>query len=87
MRVQSQQHRRQELIHTWRSQLLPALREGISRDEFLRLPAYATLRPHLSGEFKRRFETGGSTINESDGPLRQLLVDEIARIERGWKGI
>jgi hypothetical protein len=81
MRVQ----RKQQLIHAWRTELLPALRDEISRTEFLNHPTYSSLRPHLSAEFIKRLETGSSTVNIGGGPLRLLFIDEIARIEREWK--
>jgi hypothetical protein len=61
--------RRQELIDTWRRELIPKmegpveLRRGTKKYPFMRTPEYASLRPHLSPEFVQRLEGQALPIN------------------------
>jgi hypothetical protein len=93
-------HRR-ELIATWRRELLPLGPETINLPtasgefSFMQTPAYASLRPHLSKEFRDRLEAERQIIQfiledgrvvgvVGDYPYKQL-GEEIARVEREWK--
>jgi hypothetical protein len=88
MRIQ----RRQQLLDRWRKELL-AVEGGVKHDggvnkyPFMRVPLYASLRPHLSKEFVEELERKGLrgiVGGESDFPRREL-IEEIARIEKKWK--
>lgn len=76
---------RMALVKAWREALLPAVSYHRDPDgvvSFTKIPAYASLRPHLSAETIRAIE-GRTVIAGSDG-LRQRLMTEVADIERRW---
>jgi hypothetical protein len=92
---------RKELIATWRRELLPLSQQAISLPTefgafpFMHLSAYASLRPHLSKQFRERLEAERQIIQfiiedgrivgvVGDYPHKQLM-EEIARLEREWK--
>ena len=90
MRVQ----RRRDYVDTWRRELLPAFDGpqehggGSMKYPFMRLPAYASLRPHLRKDFVKQLEQSARTIvlaREGDVFPRRELIEEIGRIEREWK--
>lgn len=83
-------HRR-ALVEQWRKELLPAfespqqLGKGSTKYPFMRLPAYASLRPHLSPKFLKRLE-GNEIVFSLNGDFpRRALIEEIARIEKDWQ--
>jgi hypothetical protein len=96
MRVQ----RRQQLVNAWRAELLPKLQgdqvlgRGTEKYPFMRTPEYASLRPYLKAELLAKLEDPTTHINvhQKDGRItvigdfpRKEIIEEIARIERGWK--
>jgi hypothetical protein len=85
--------RRRELVTGWRMNLVPLISGRSPSDsdpEELRSglfasPYYASLRPHLSVNLKRRIEVENRTIViGEDFPLGPIL-DEIGQIERKWR--
>lgn len=80
---------REKMVAAWREALLTkfnptgwAGRQG-PRYEFMMLPEYASLRPHLSARFLKEIEGDGIVIAGPDFP-RLSLISEIARIEKEW---
>jgi hypothetical protein len=99
-RTRERTMQRKEMIATWRRELLPSGQESINLPtasgefSFMRSPAYASLRPHLSKGFRDRLEAERQIIQfiiedgriigvVGDYPYKQL-GEEIARVEREW---
>ena len=79
--------RRTELILSWRFTLLPLINRSEPnwvdhRAEVLTSPEYASLRSHLRRRTRKRFE---AERKMTDGDRTNMIVHEIARIERQWK--
>lgn len=93
--------RRRELVTGWRMNLLPTLEgasvlwTGERKQKLLSSPYYASLRPHLSiGAIKRiEHDHIKIVISRTGGPENSwlyhfplnLIVEEIARIEKKWR--
>jgi hypothetical protein len=82
--------RRQSYVDDWRRELLddwdPTLTLGGNGPNyaFMKKPAYASIRDHLSQDFRATLETK-RTIRAGGGDFpRRELIAEIARIEREW---
>jgi len=76
---------RMSLVKSWREQLIPIIREPRANGDvysFTRLPAYASLRPHLSRSTLQAIE--GRTVVAGDDGLRRAMMTEIGEIERKW---
>lgn len=99
-RAQAKRRRRQELIAIWRHELLSSNQDPVHLPTpsggfaFMQLPAYTSLRPHLSKPFRDHLESERQIIQfiieegrivgiAGDYPYKQL-ADEISRIEREW---
>jgi hypothetical protein len=99
-RTRERTMQRKEMIAAWRRELLPSGQEAINLPtasgefSFMRSPAYASLRPHLSKAFRDRLEAERQIIQfiiedgrivgvVGDYPYKQL-GEEIARVEREW---
>lgn len=85
--------RRRELIDSWRRELLSDWNGTIrlggpqAKYEFMDKSAYWSLRSHLSAEFRNKIEGPAAVIvRGGNGGMypRNLLSDEISRIEREW---
>jgi hypothetical protein len=81
--------RRRELVDSWRSELLHDWNRwdhltdlGQLTAAITNTAAYASLRPHLSQEFRSRLE--GRQRMLGGGYPRTHLIEEIGRIEREW---
>jgi hypothetical protein len=89
-RKKSRTARRHELIDSWRRDLLPTLEgpqkieSGSAKYPFMRLPAYASLRPHLTARFVKELEDGIMRVQADDIYPRKQLLAEIERIAREW---
>jgi hypothetical protein len=87
MRIQ----RRQQLVDSWRRDLLPKLEgpqqlgKGTRKYDFMRTPEYASLRPHLNAKLIKDLEGPALRIDFAGEFPRGQLIEEIARIEREWK--
>jgi hypothetical protein len=82
--------RRAALVDIWRKELLADLDSTMRlgganpRFAFMALPAYASLRSHLSEDLLDIFEGKVvMAVNGGDFPRRQLM-DEIGEIEKKW---
>jgi hypothetical protein len=77
------------------SQATPEIWAGPKQTKVMSSPFYASLRPHLSREAIKKIEDPamGLALNRGEIPgglwayrfPLKIFVDEIARIERGWK--
>jgi hypothetical protein len=78
---------RAELILSWRFTLLLLInrseRDWVDhRAKVLTSPEYSSLRSHLSRRTRKRFE---AERKMGDGVRTNMIVHEVARIERQWK--
>ena len=58
-----------------------------SRSDFLSSPAYTSLRPRLTKEGRKKIEAARTVYvggGRGDSVRKQMLLDEVARIERSW---
>jgi hypothetical protein len=100
-RAQAKRMRRKELIAIWRHELLSSDQDSVHLPAssggfaFMQLPAYTSLRSHLSKPFRDHLESERQIIQfiieegrivgiAGDYPYKQL-ADEISRIEREWR--
>jgi len=85
---------RRDFVSSWRRDLVPLLHSEPSTNAggerakyaFMAHPSYATLRPHLTDELRKKLE--GRTIHAVVGgpPFPRIaIMNEIERIEREWK--
>ena len=98
----SRSERRRELIDFWRTEILA---KWTASDRALipptghaicKLPAYDSLRPHLSADLVKSLEGEQSdglsgtivvVLANGDIQLRQRVVEEIGLLEKAWKVI
>lgn len=76
-----------EHIATWRNELLPLLRPGVTftpeiGSQFMAVTAFASLEPHLSRELRKKMLSDTIYVG-GDFPRRQL-IEEIGRLEKRW---
>ena len=79
---------RRRTVELWRTAIDREKHEPTdSRSDFLASPAYTSLRPHLSEEARRKVEAPRTVYvggGRGDSVRKQVLLDEVARIERTW---
>lgn len=81
-----QQYRR-ELIQTWRDAIERHDDFTSEENSFGDTDAYASLRPHMSEEVIKKFEAPRTVYvsgGRGESVKKQMLLDEIARIESNW---
>jgi len=75
----------EEAVQQWREHIQFS---DFDRNRYGDTASYATLRPHLRAEIRKKLEQPRTTYvpNEGRGEnvKRQMLLDEIARIEKEW---
>jgi hypothetical protein len=85
---------RRDLVAQWRRDLIPALTSqpetssssSGSKYGFMDLEAYASIRPLLKAEIRKKLEDPVIYINMGGLPFpRVAIMEEIARIEREWR--
>jgi len=85
-RRDKQQYRR-ELIQSWRNAIERHNDFNSAENSFGDTDAYASLRPHMSEEVVKEFESP-RTVHVGGGRgesvRKHMLLDEVARIESKW---
>jgi hypothetical protein len=85
-RRDKQRHRR-DLIRSWRDAIDRHDGFGGAKSTFGDTDAYASLRPHMREEAVKKFEASRTAyVGGGRGELvkKQMLLDEVARIESKW---